>query len=384
MPIICKWKKTEAGWKLWKKGKPKVCGEASTYKKAFEALWDSMGTNGISLLQEGPIEYDKPLPPSVEAEKYMNPELYLIKPDEKFGCMLPDEGEAFFKAGQCRTCQKPIGQRSQTPLMLTFVNKADIASVKIFPFAHRTVFSEDFLSLLTEQEKSLFDFRPVQYHSESKNRKCDYFELSCDSPFSFVGNSAYDSDGITCRECGHIDIKYYHINSPLERYLSSSDLPDPLPSCFPIGSHQMPVFCLTRQRWDEIRGHKFAKGLISRPVGVVPDDLCETDPDQHNIFGKCENCYGWRKPTDKAGKDWPRFSPPYKQKHIIKNFKWIQQAQQAGQLDIVRSTESYENLLELIQSDQTPKQDQRLSFRCTDCRILGYVRINAEEIVFSW
>lgn len=383
MAIVCKWKKTEGGWKLWRKGRPSVCGEGGTYEEAREALIGAIQHSGVSVLQEGPLEFDPPLPPAAEAERFMKPELYLLGGGEGFGGEVDPQAE-YFEGGFCPTCGCGVGARTGRPIILSRVSKADGAYTTIHGYQSRTLFSEDFLSLLTPEERERFDFRPVAYHERCNKRKCDYYELSADSPVPFVGIQGYEADGISCRTCGHREINYYKDKAPLSRFLCLSDLPDPPPSCFPVGSHQRPHLCMTRQRWDEIRGHKFTKGIVSQAVGVVPEALCERNPDQHNLSGKCDTCKGWIEPTNEKGDYETRYPYPFNQAHVIENFQWIRQAEQAGELEIVRSTKSYEDLLKLIQSGHRPEQEERLWFRCTGCRILETVKVTPEEVYLGW
>ena len=84
--ILCKWKKTIAGWRLWVKGRPDVFGQAEHFDDAQEALTDAIWKAAEDLdavIPTVPV-YDPPLPPDKDLDRYCQPELYLVSGDEVF------------------------------------------------------------------------------------------------------------------------------------------------------------------------------------------------------------------------------------------------------------------------------------------------------------
>jgi hypothetical protein len=131
--ILCKWKKTAQGYRLWVKGRPNVFGEAESFEDAEQALTDAIWQVAEDLDAIIPTipEYDPPLPASAIGEQLLKPELYLVSGDGVFdietrintenGQQVPNEDrfshllallDSLYTGGLCRTCNHGIGDHT--------------------------------------------------------------------------------------------------------------------------------------------------------------------------------------------------------------------------------------------------------------------------------
>ena len=410
--ILCKWKKSQEGFRLWVKGKPKVFGEAATYEEAEDRLIDAIMNAAADLDAVIPVvpEYDPPLPASAQAEKYLRPELYLVAGDEIFeldGWLRPISlhcGEysyhlenrkaavqSLFWGGICQTCKSGVGGRSDVPLFVDGTGYQTDGGWIRGPFAQGIrVFSDRFLALLGADELKLFNFRPVRV---SKKVKREYFECYSTDRVPFVGVKGLDTDGIECRDCGTICC--YSIDEPIlqcggvfiDSFICRSDLPDPLPSCFPIGIGSKTGICMTRDKWDEVRGHKHAKGIASRELGVVSNEQAERKPRLRTHFDRCDSCRKWYKPCDLNGRTRYAFDYPSDADEKVWNadcLEWLRKATRGKDITVVREIIPLEELIKKIGAGTKVKQHEFVSFRCNNCYRLGRIIIAPKRLIFSW
>lgn len=407
--FICNWSKSEAGYRLWVRDKPAVCGEGASFDKAQAALIDAIVAatpDPDSVIPVMP-EYDPPIPGPASLAELLEPELYLIGGDESFGLRrahprsgiqglnrdLPSEMReqflaSLFENGICHDCDAGRGPRTEQALVIDDVpSDVDAGWAWIEGITnHLRLFSDRFLSLFSKEELAPFRFRSVRLPRNSRRRQ--FFELQADTPIPGVGIVGFDADGIECSACGYRDFRYDEPSlkkggAHIARFICKTDLPNPLPPCFPVSFDSAASMCVTRECWDRCRGNKLARGVGSERIGVVPPSQCDRQPRVRNRFEHCELCKQWPRPTDRFDEKrvvFPRVAKTWS----FRNSRWIVPAAQEGLIQIVRHTSPIDEILNFLAAGAKPSKTEILSFRCPTCWRLGRIIIDTKNVSFLW
>ena len=279
---LCGWSKSGHGIELWVKSRPHLRSRGRTYSEAEDALLEVIAR--VCGVHHAVFEFVPPLPKSTFDERYSRPELYTIWGDDRCETdeprRTPFESEAqravrlswydtFFVAPCCRDCGMPLGPRSETQLRLTQLNSSYDGGFVTLAGAMLYVFSERFLGLLSNDERERLEFRLVDRPPKSRKK---FFELIGPSGPPQVALVGREPRGWRCARC---DARVFgYSNSPhvaVTNFIARSDLPDPLPQIFTIGTQPNIELCATAERWAGLVGKRGTRGLISRLLGVVPD-----------------------------------------------------------------------------------------------------------------
>lgn len=413
--IPCKWKRRLQGYRLWVKGRPDVFGEADTFEDAEEALtkaiWEA-ADDLDAVIPTMPV-YDPPLPAPAVAERYLQPELYLVSGDGIFELDLPertgrDDPESradrktrvcaqlagLYSGGFCRACHHGIGRRTEQKARVrcgdTGYDGGYLRVCTGIIGSYGRVYSDRFLALLQREELDRLEFQPVELLAYRGSRK--FYELVAEPDATFVGVNGFDAGGWECATCGRrvLAVSEPTLQEPdfaLTHFVGRGQLPDPLPSCLVVGDTTHPELCFTRQRWDQLRGQQGVKGIIAEPLGVVPDDNVDPHPRLHQAFRACEAC-AWPEPLTVTGarRRWWRLPAIdcSAEAYSTQNLEWLGPAQEAGLIQIVRQTISLDQMNDLINHGTKPKRKEFISFRCPDCWRLGRVTLSARELSLDW
>lgn len=368
---VCCWDEDGGRWRLWVKSAPRVFGEGATYDEAEEQLLDAIASwNGDCVAV---FEFDSPLPLSSNAGQFSKPSLVLI-----IGDSFPDSfgpKETLFTGGRCRPCQMGIGDRSEVPLWLGPMESGFEGGFLYCGNAvTRYYFSESFLSLLNSDERADFEFRKVERVDRARKR---FFELVARPRIPFVGVRGMDASGFECPSCGGRTFSFLEPNLPFGAFVCRSDLPDPLPAVFAVGSLHTPHLCMTQERWSELVGSRKARGIVSHPLGVVDP----TDCDRHPRLTR-----HWNAPC-RLCSDHPWFIPNseeilFQRRRIV---RWVIDAANAGDIVFVRKPVELEALFDLLDPPKPVEHPIVFSYRCPECWKLGRIIFNKTDVQFcNW
>jgi hypothetical protein len=231
---VCSWSVSAEGYTLWVISRPQIHATALTLAEAEERLTRVIQEAGGAL--HVVMEFDPPLPLSAVEEKYSDPNVYLIGGDERFETYAPswrgaesenerDErlrwSDSYYEKPLCRKCKFTLGKRSTKPLTLRYsLGKYDGAFGMIGTDGGPThsVISEEFLELLTTEEKQALEFQPVI----TRGRR-SFYELVGPTGPPFVAVSGLILGGWRCGHCDYrlwgYSIKGMAINS----FIAKSD-----------------------------------------------------------------------------------------------------------------------------------------------------------------
>jgi hypothetical protein len=279
---ICTWTRSAAGYGLSMKSRPQIRADAPTYAEAEERLIEAIQNAGGAM--HAVLEFDPPLPKSILEEKYSSPEIYLIGGDDRFETDAPrwrwsesaqeiEERlcwlDAFYEKPVCRKCKYTFGRRNDKVPTLTYApSKYDGAfgSFGTDGGPNHQIVSEEFLALLTADEKRSLVFQPTI----RKGRKKFYELIGPEGP-PHVGVAGMKISGWRCSKCDHRTWGYWIDGMAIHSFVARSDLPASLPGVFAVGVSPEIQLAVTASRWRELVGCKGTRGFASRPLGVVPN-----------------------------------------------------------------------------------------------------------------
>jgi hypothetical protein len=177
--------------------------------------------------------------------------------------------DQFFEQPVCRKCAAPSSPRSEKPLHLTHAPRLyDGAFGHVGHEGSTTIqiFSEEFFSLLSPNERQHLIFRPTIRARKSRA----FSELIGPSGPPFVAVKGLSILGWRCSACNHSRWGYLIDGLSIHSFVARCDLPQ-LPGVFTVGTLPEVHLCATAARWRELVGRKGVRGFVSRALGVAPD-----------------------------------------------------------------------------------------------------------------
>jgi hypothetical protein len=136
------------------------------------------------------------------------------------------------------------------------------------------IVSEEFLALLSSEEKAGLDFRATIRRGRRK-----FYELVGPDGPPFVAVTSLKPSGWRCSECGHREWAYWIDGMEIHSFVARRDLPGSLNGVFTVGTSPKVQLAVTGRRWRELVGRKGTRGFTSRPLGVAPDEQLANQPD---------------------------------------------------------------------------------------------------------
>jgi len=263
---LCSWKKVGSLIKVWVKNKPKLQVTGSSFGIADGELADQI----LCAFGDGENVREYVTPPKT-LSKAGRLDLDIVQINGNSHLPIESDPAMLFSGGMCKKCGSLLGKRSDVPLTLRCSSAGyETGFVWQKPFEF---FSESFLKLLKPKERSAFDWRPV--HFKKRSRKA-FYEIRPRTIVPLVAVKGMKFSAIRCKSCKTLrGLHCFSQDTPIYKYISASDLSKPVPSCFVIGLPASFNLCFTRKRWLELVGKPGTKGLVSTPIGVVDESICQ-------------------------------------------------------------------------------------------------------------
>jgi hypothetical protein len=273
------WKKRGARYVVHLSADPAVQGTSADFDDACNELCMRIG----ELYGDGEAVLDllRPSPVPEAVRPYLEPPLVTV------GWNDAATGEPFqeglYAGGWCSACDHGIGPRTEVPLRVQKLPRADVAG-----YAQRTsrsvLLSEGFLSRLDPPERTALAPREVLPARPAKRR---YFEVTGPPRLKQVGvvdgrywRLACDA----CRACGHKQFSCAHPALPpdpgLHAFVARSDLPADLDRVFLVeDTLGRSVLCMTTARWRRLKRGPDVGGALASRLLVLPEAEVDRDPD---------------------------------------------------------------------------------------------------------
>src|SRR5690606_23630294 len=120
-------------------------------------------------------------------------------------------------------------------------------SAELLPF-----FSEKFVGLLTDAERSKFEWRPVETRGRSHKT---FYEPIAREEVPLVPVKGLSFETWVCDKCGErCDWRLWNYGCHIHAFVALETLPQPVPDCFTIGTPNRPMFCMRFGRWKQLVG----------------------------------------------------------------------------------------------------------------------------------
>lgn len=277
------WKKSKHGFMLWIKDHPEWKGVGKTYAEAEEQLLEAILRGNKKGVTHALIEYVPPLPPAAVVAKYSQPSLVVLNGDESPTTDAPrwcgsetnaelDERlrwtDDFYQRPVCRVCKMASSPRTSKPITIVDMESGYDGlwvHTSTTPGNMHFLFSEEFLGLLTSEERERLQFQRII--NQKNTRK--YVELIGPPGAPLVGIKPQPVKGWQCGQCAYRCFGYWSREFSINDFVARDDLPDPLPGVFTIGTPPDLKLVATVERWQEMVGKKGAKKIIGVPIGVA-------------------------------------------------------------------------------------------------------------------
>jgi hypothetical protein len=290
---VCGWSESDDGFELWVSTHPRVRGYGRTCAEAEQSLLDAILDGGGAI--QAVLEFQPPLPQSEFERKYSVPKLYTVCGDERFETDEPkripfetdDERlireswyDEFFTSPCCRECRVPQGPRNDRQLNLTYIRSNYDGGFVTFSGTSMYIFSEQFLKLLSKDEKQRMEFRPVGRTTKARRQ---YFELVGPSGPRMVAVAGLKMSGWVCDACGFQRFGYRAEGVGIHAFIAESDLPTPVTEVFTVGTEPNVSLCVTAERWATMVGSAGTRGFTSQLLGVVSNREVRRDPELETL-----------------------------------------------------------------------------------------------------
>ena len=275
--FVCSWKKVGNRYRVWVKKRPKLAAEAETFQAADEKLYEVI----LRATDDG--ENTREYVPPFQHDAGGAPARIVWVAGNTVSHVKDPTG-TLYAGVRCPRCGNSRGERTDAPLVLQEIESGYdgvVASIHEGRYAKgsRPVFSEQFIALLTPEERERFTWRKVE---RSRRAKKAYYEIvasTIDVPLVGV-RGLRDQGGGRCETCGWFSLPFYNVSGGgPHHFVCSADLPDPVPSCFAAVEGRTSKLCFTIERWGELVGRPGARGLTSDDIGVLAPERCDREPD---------------------------------------------------------------------------------------------------------
>jgi hypothetical protein len=269
---LCTWVKTTDGYKAWVINRPKIVGNGATWQDTLDDLGGAIClATGDG---EGRMRFDPPEPTDARISQWAHPKLCRLDPEGDVRLTVLDP--RCFTGGLCKGCDRPVGSRTNVPLVAIWPGEGDLCYPNYIAYPYRPVMiSERLFALLTRAELATCRMIPVQPAPRTRKR---YIELVPKRFIPRVAVRGWTCWGIHCKACGDTDVsctpdaELNWATSTVTGVASSADVPKRPPAMLAFGSvHDWgPVLPIDRA-CDLVRNPNVAGTRISEFVTVPPE-----------------------------------------------------------------------------------------------------------------
>ena len=275
--FLTTWTRTETGYRVWVKRRPKLFAEGSKFDEADRRLWEVIGlATGDG---ENMHEYVPPAPNLESAGPSERGRLWVLGVSSGARMVNPS---GLFEGGLCEQCLMPRGPRTRLPLAVDHIESRVQASVVSLPRAgpgvgpRLRVFTEDFLVLLTAEERARFEWRPITL---SRRGKRNFLELVHRTPpMPYVAVKGYQAYYGVCELCGWKWVVPEYVKGRPFFHVADSDVPRPVPSLMAVGNLADLGLAASEARWSDLVGMREMHGIKGSIVAIVAENEVERNP----------------------------------------------------------------------------------------------------------
>lgn len=273
---VASWERTSGGYRVWIKDEPSLVAEGSDFEAADKALWHVIGM--ASGDAENLRDYSPPPPPDAGTPSGV-PHVWELAVEPR---AFISNADALFEGGLCVRCLMPRGPRSGVTLGLQAgldgidVTRAEMPRRRLGAGPSLSVYSNQFLALLSPAERESFTWRPVDVPRAGEQ---EFYEMIPGVTASYVIRKGRAASFRICEECGwKWSLPRYVPGLPFLS-ISVKDLTAPPGGMFATGDRAKPHLAAGEERWAELVGQVGMRGIKGSIVALIPESDVERHPE---------------------------------------------------------------------------------------------------------
>lgn len=254
----CDWAKRGRSYRGWVIGRREIAGTDTTFEGMDQALWEAiLDATGDG---ENARDYRRPSPGAARGIDVRS--FVTLSPESFYRLVNPS---ALYDGGECASCHRPFGDRTDVPLRLGSAPDGDVArralgapGVGVRP----PIFSERFVDALTTAERDTADWRRVDFERPTQRAFYEPVPFVPDAAFALFTGSILGPS--TCSECGCAGAYLY---GPGPSYYLTREAVADAPALW-VGAPGQPVLALRRARGEALRRAKVVRQATANAVGI--------------------------------------------------------------------------------------------------------------------
>jgi hypothetical protein len=263
------------GYRLWVLEDPELAWEDASFTEAAQELaYAILGKTGDG---EAQLEFEPPAP----GAELRPPALLRLWELGLQDTVRFSNARESYEGGLCDNCLRPLGPRTRLPLEVdaplpkTHLLDTQMVGVGIGGGPKPRIFSPTVVAMLTAQERARFEWRPVR----AAGRETKYLELVHRiPPTPQVAPIGATAKHWRCEMCGFTYLSVEQVGNEPYRFISTRDLPDPLPLVLAMGTVSDSGLLISDVRRREMLAQKGSRWLTTVPVSVIPEALVDRAP----------------------------------------------------------------------------------------------------------
>ena len=267
------WQTASGSYELWVAARPTIRGVGPTAEAAFDDLCRRINADFGDYSPE--FDFDPPLP-TVPLPAGIDKTHY-VSLWSHGGLGLRNPPRTLFNGLDCEVCKYNQPAR-RTDVPLSADPTADSAIGDVGPHQRDgwcMSLATALIDQLTDAERQAFTQRPIVVPPRSR-RKC--VEVVPNHLVPVCGVRGVEvTMGVRCEACGFQTFSHGNAIKWLKS-VCRSDLPDPIPTLFFVGTFAGYSLCMARSRWLELKRLPGMSKWTSKPLLVVDEANCLRDP----------------------------------------------------------------------------------------------------------
>jgi hypothetical protein len=274
---VCAWEETDSGFRIWVRNRPSLAGTGPTFEDAANELsstiTDKTGDG------ENVHEYVPPAPTNRSgrgvqasfAHAGLEARTHVLNPEE------------LFSEPHCPACRSTRGERTDAVAKIGSIKTGvDGVAAYTMPRAPRgrstlQLFSEAFLELLTDSERTLCSWRPVARSARANTRFFEIVAAPPAIPQVALRGEPQSERWWRCDVCGAEGAAWYSDPNGMVAFVPYAGAVRES-SCFLFGNAPEYGFCFSTARWVALSGAKGTRGMKSFRVFAVEPSRAEPVP----------------------------------------------------------------------------------------------------------
>jgi hypothetical protein len=264
---VCGWRTVKDQYEGWLDRWPKRGVAAPTFHEMRDALYDVVGEQ----VGDGEPQFEFE-PPFIEAKGWEHLFRDGYRSTYFLNVIYLETYDDIFEGGFCDSCERPVGSRTSSPLMLC--GNSSTRGMKSFGVIggkgmRIPIASKSLLKMFTREEKASFEARPV----DTTEGTSTFYEFV---PRRFVAPEAgkhFKPEIWKCDNCGRKQVSNAKVLGWGADVVSKATI-DPDAALWFLGTPSEFSLCFRRDRWEQVKDVVRSAQITSSLVAVIEPSDC--------------------------------------------------------------------------------------------------------------